>query len=196
MWNRHYILNYINLPTLHTIVLLYSSYFYKQHTPSSQFTFQNSMYLYYLQIPCKCEYMLQDLAASGISLVCGVHFGSSWLCLPTPQDQSVQSGQSNLPVHHSSWLRHHVSRGTGHPESVVPNYCITDHCSFFLYWLEQGSFSKTKIRFLSRSSSLWRWYINTIIVFLDIIHRPVFQNTTFQRLNSLSVFMWNLLSFA
>jgi hypothetical protein len=25
-----------------------------------------------------------------------------------------------------------------------------------------------------RSKSLWRWYINTIIVFLDIIHRPVF----------------------
>jgi hypothetical protein len=25
-----------------------------------------------------------------------------------------------------------------------------------------------------RSNRLWRWYINTITVFLDIIHRPVF----------------------
>jgi hypothetical protein len=31
---------------------------------------------------------------------------------------------------------------------------------------------------------LWRWYINTIITFLDIIHRPVFysKHTTFRRL--------------
>jgi hypothetical protein len=25
-----------------------------------------------------------------------------------------------------------------------------------------------------RYKSLWRWYINTSIMFLDIIHRPVF----------------------
>jgi hypothetical protein len=28
-----------------------------------------------------------------------------------------------------------------------------------------------------RSKSLWRWHINAIIVFLDIIHRPVFIKT-------------------
>jgi hypothetical protein len=59
--------------------------------------------------------MLKDLAVSSVSLLCGVNFGFSCLCLPAPQDQSVQGGQSYLPVHHSSWLRHHVSRGTVHP---------------------------------------------------------------------------------
>jgi hypothetical protein len=42
-----------------------------------------------------------------------------------------------------------------------------------------------------RSNSLRRWYINIIIEFLDIIHRPLFLllfKTTFRRLDSVSVF--------
>jgi hypothetical protein len=31
----------------------------------------------------------------------------------------------------------------------------------------------TQSQYPIRSNSLWRWYINTIIEFLDIIHRPV-----------------------
>jgi hypothetical protein len=49
-----------------------------------------------------------------------------------------------------------------------------------------------------RSESLLRRYINTIIVFLDIINCPVsyLKHMTFRRLDSVSVFKWNLLSWA
>jgi len=56
-------------------------------------TFHNSMYFYSvklcLQVSSNCMIMLQDLAVSSLSLVRRVHIGSSWLCLSTPQDQSV-----------------------------------------------------------------------------------------------------------
>jgi hypothetical protein len=43
-----------------------------------------------------------------------------------------------------------------------------------------------------RSQTLWQWYINTFIVFLDMIHCPVFiqKHITFRRRNS--IFRWNL----
>jgi hypothetical protein len=47
------------------------------------------------------------------------------------------------------------------------------------------------------STGLWPRYINTTITILDVIHRPVFYlNTTSRRLNSVSVFRWNVLSLA
>jgi hypothetical protein len=58
-----------------------------------------------------------------------------------------------------------------------------------------GGPNKIQTLTLIISKSLWRCYINTTTVFLDIIHRPVFiSNTTFRRLDYVSVFRWNLLS--
>jgi hypothetical protein len=68
---------------------------------------------------CDSEFFLQDLPVSGISLVRGVHIGSSWLRLPASKDQGFQGGQSYLPVHNTSWLRHHVSRGI-----LILNLCV------------------------------------------------------------------------
>jgi hypothetical protein len=46
-----------------------------------------------------------------------------------------------------------------------------------------------KHRLWIRAKTLWRWYISTTIIFLDIIHRPGFiKNKTFRRLDSVSVF--------
>jgi hypothetical protein len=38
------------------------------------------------------------------------------------------------------------------------------------------------------------WYINSVIVFLDIIHNPVLFKTTVWRLNSISICRWTLFS--
>jgi hypothetical protein len=60
------------------------------------------------------------------------------------------------------------------------------------FWMRDGIVSS--IVHL-RSKSLWQWYININIVFLDIIHGSVFiLNKTFGRIYSVSVFMWKLLS--
>jgi hypothetical protein len=46
-----------------------------------------------------------------------------------------------------------------------------------------------------RSVGLWRWYINITITILAIIHSSVFYlNTMFQRVDTISVLKWNLLS--
>jgi hypothetical protein len=39
-----------------------------------------------------------------------------------------------------------------------------------------GEASDVTERNLNKTKNLWRWQINTIIDFLDIIHRPVFLN--------------------
>jgi hypothetical protein len=77
---------------------------------------------------CNSEFFLQDLPVSSIGLVRGLHIGSSRLRLPAPKDQSFQGGQSYLPVHNTSWLRYHVSRGTINTtrKSVHLNYKVTD----------------------------------------------------------------------
>jgi hypothetical protein len=80
---------------------------------------------------CNTElYFLQDLAVSGVSLVRGVHVGSSRLRFPAPKDQGLQGGQSYLSVHNSSWLLHNVPRGTADIKSVCLDWQVTDKCCF------------------------------------------------------------------
>jgi hypothetical protein len=86
-------------------------------------------------MPCNTEFFLQDLAVSGISFVRGVHVGSSRLRLPAPKDQGLQGGQSYLPVHNTSWLRHHVPRGTNDIKSVCLDWQVTDRCCFVSFML-------------------------------------------------------------
>jgi hypothetical protein len=73
-------------------------------------------------------FFLQDLAFSGVSLVRGFHVGSSWLRFPAPKDQGFQGGQSYLPVHNTSWLRHHVPRGKTDTKSMCLDWQVTDQC--------------------------------------------------------------------
>jgi hypothetical protein len=54
------------------------------------------------------------------------------------------------------------------------------------------------IKLYPKNIGMWRWYINITITILDITHRPVYylKHTTSRRLDTVSVFRWNLLSWS
>jgi hypothetical protein len=61
-----------------------------------------------------------------------------------------------------------------------------------IYWINKNDY------LLWTFFYYFTWYVSTNIMFLDIIHRPVFylKHITFGRLDSASVFRWNPLSWA